>query len=130
MISSSKAYIALGNAKGDITCIADIKYLKPEGFWSNGRPIVDWSDKMRFNIDSIKEITRENPLSNKRDRIGAISDENFTTLPSEGKVFSFDDRAIPYLENFQARYIGEFNDRLYFDVIDAIKENNLEKLNP
>lgn len=68
-----EAYEALGNSKGDITCISDIKYLKAEGFGTNGRPIVD--------------------CPNKWDRIGAISGENFTTLPSEGKIFSFDDRA-------------------------------------
>ena len=84
---------------------------------------------MGFDVDSVKGITRENPLPNKWDRIGAIGGENFTTLPSDGKIFSFDDRAIPYLENFQARHVGEFNNELYFDVIDAIKGNDINKLN-
>lgn len=124
-----EAYESLGNAKGDVTCISDIKYLKAEGFGTNGRPIVDLPKFMGFDIDSIKGITRENPLPNKWDRIGAIGGENFTTLPSDGKIFSFDERAIPYLENFQARHIGNFNNDIYFDVIDAIKENDINKLN-
>lgn len=84
---------------------------------------------MGFDADGIKGIARENPLPNKWDRIGAISGENFTTLPNNSKVFSFDERAIPYLENLQARHIGEFNNDIYFDVIDAIKGNDINKLN-
>lgn len=124
-----EAYEAIGNSKGDIIYISDIKYLKPEGLGTNGRPIVDWPKQMGFDVDSINGITIENPLSNKWDRICAISGENFTTLPSEGKIFSFDDRAIPYLDNFQARHIGQFNNDIYFDVVDAIKGNDINNLN-
>lgn len=124
-----EAYEALGNAKGDVTCISDIKYLKSDGFGTNGRPIVDWPKLMGFDVDGIKGITRENPLPNKWDRIGAIGGENFTTLSSDGKIFTYDERAIPYLENPQARHIGNFNNNNYFDVIDAIKENAINKLN-
>ncbi|MFL0252538.1 hypothetical protein ACJDT4_19170 [Clostridium neuense] len=84
---------------------------------------------MGFDVNSIKGITRENPLPDKWDRIGPISGENFTTVSSNGKIFSFDERSIPYLENLQARHIGDFNNNVYFDVIDAIKENDINKLN-
>ena len=107
---------------------SDIKYLKSEGIASNGRPLVDWPKFMGF-LDTVNGITRDNPLPSKWDRIGAISGENFTTLPNNGKIFSFDGRAIPYLENFQARHVGEFNNENYFNVIDAIKGNDLNKLN-
>ena len=40
-----EAYVKLGNANVEVTCISDIKYLKPEGFGANGRPIVDWPKK-------------------------------------------------------------------------------------
>ena len=103
-----EAYEALRGKKGDVTCISDIKYIT-EFDPKTGRPIVDWPVKMGFAEECIKGVTTENPLPNKWDRIGAIGGENFTTLPENGRAFSYDDRAIPYIESTQARHVGEFN---------------------
>ena len=84
---------------------------------------------MGFNSKGIHAITRENSLPNKWDRIGALNDENFTTLPEKRIPYTHDERAIPYLENPHVRHIGEFDNNNYFDVVDAIKDNDIDKLN-
>ncbi len=122
-------YDTLGDAKGDITVIADVKYLKSEGFDQKGRPIIDWPKHMGFDYDSVESITRENPLPDKWDRIGDMGGDNFTTLPDHKDMYTFEERAIPYLENSSARHVGTFQNADYFDVIDAIKEKDLHKLN-
>jgi hypothetical protein len=129
LLEIHKAYRALGEGKGDVTVLSDIKYLKPEGFGPNGRMIIDWPDKMGFFEDSIQSINRANPLPEHWDRIGGMGGENFTTIPNNGMQYSYDQRAIPYLENLKARHIGTFDNESYFDAIDAIKSGNLEELN-
>ncbi|MFI3201963.1 MAG: hypothetical protein R3Y54_10665 [Eubacteriales bacterium] len=122
-------YDTLGDAKGDVTVIADVKYLKSEGFNSDGRPIVDWPKHMGFEYDSVTSITKENPLPDKWDRVGGMGGDNFTTLPDHKDMYTFEERAIPYLDNSSARHVGTFQNADYFDVIDAIKEKDLYKLN-
>ncbi|MCM3410491.1 T7SS effector LXG polymorphic toxin [Metabacillus litoralis] len=115
--------------KGDVTVISDAKFLKPEGFGANGRMIVDWPKDMGFNKDFIQSISNNNPLPIKWDRIGGKTGENFTTLPENGVPYTYDQRAIPYLENPSARHVGTFDNDSYFDAIDAIKDENLDVLN-
>lgn len=123
-----EAYSSL-EIKGDVTAVSDTKFLKPEGFGANGKMIVDWPKDMGFTKDSIQSISRSNPLPEQWDRIGGKTGENFTTLPSDGVPFNYDQRAIPYLENPSARHIGTFNNNSYFDAIDAIKNGDLDELN-
>lgn len=123
-----EAYNAL-EVKGDVTTIADPKFLKSDMFTSNGRFAVDWPKKMGFADETISSINRANPLPNQWDRVGGRYGENFTTLPDNGVPFTYDQRAIPYVENPSARHIGSFNNDSYFDSIDAIKGDNLEALN-
>ncbi|MGG0738459.1 ribonuclease YeeF family protein [Niallia taxi] len=123
------AYEALGNAKGDVTVVASSKYLRPEGFGPSGRMLVDWPEKMGFIEETIRPIERENPLPEQWDRIGGKAGENFTTLPSSGIPYSYDQRAIPYFENETARHIGNFKNDSYFKAIDAINSDNLDELN-
>src|SRR5690606_8836007 len=54
---------------------------------------------------------------------------NFTTIPENGVPYTYDQRAIPYLENPSARHVGEFNNNVYFNAIDAIKNGDLDALN-
>lgn len=117
----------LGNSKGNITCVADAKYIK--GFSNDGRIIYDWPKLMGFKADSIKPITRQNPLPNEWDRIGPMAGENFTTIPKNNIPYTNDERAIPYLDNPQARNVGNFINKNYFDIVDAIRENDISKLN-
>ncbi|MCM3225141.1 hypothetical protein SAMN04489762_1133 [Terribacillus saccharophilus] len=122
-----EAYQAL-ETKGNVTVVSDMKYLKPPGFNEDGRMVIDWPDRMGFT-DNIQPVNRTNKLPDEWDRIGGMGGENFTTLPSDGIPFSYDDRAIPYLENPSARHTGSFNNDVYFDAIDAISERDLTKLN-
>lgn len=115
--------------KGDVTVISDTKFLKPEGFGANGRMIVDWPNDLGFTKDFIQSISRSNPLPEQWDRIGGKTGENFTTLPNKGVPYSYDQRAIPYLENPSARHVGNFDNNSYFEAIDAIKDGSLEELN-
>lgn len=125
-----KAYDALGDAKGDITVVSNTKYLMNEAFDSDtGRMIIDWPPKMGFIEDSIQPINRNNPLPEQWDRIGGKGGENFTTLPDKGNPYSYDQRAIPYLENPFARHTGNFDNEIYFNAIDAIRSNDLIELN-
>lgn len=122
-----EAYQAL-ETKGNVTVVSDMKYLKPPGFSEDGRMVIDWPDRMGFT-ESIQPVNRTNTLPDEWDRIGGMGGENFTTLPSDGIPFSYDDRAIPYLENPSARHTGAFNNDVYFDAIDAIRDRDLSKLN-
>ena len=54
---------------------------------------------------------------------------NFTTLPDNGGPYTYNQRAIPYLENPEARHVGNFHNESYFEAIDAVKNGNLEELN-
>ena len=122
-----KAYEALEN-KGDVTVVADMKYLKPEVF-VDGKFAIDWPKYYGFVKESVQPITRENPLPEKWDRIGGIMGQNFTTIPENGIPYTYEQRAIPYLENPSARHVGTFNNEAYFDAIDAIRNGDLEGLN-
>ncbi|MGE6204668.1 hypothetical protein [Guptibacillus hwajinpoensis] len=115
--------------KGDVTVVSDTKYLEPEGFGKNGRMLMDWPENLGFEEGSIQVITRNNPLPERWDRIGGKGGVNFTTLPDNGGPYTYNQRAIPYLENPEARHVGNFDNESYFDAIDAIKSGNLESLN-
>jgi len=123
-----EAYNAL-EEKGDVTVIADTKYLKPEVFNEDGRFFVDWPDNLGFKEETIKSVNRKNPLPNEWDRIGGMGGEDFTTLPSDHTPYSYDERAIPYIENPSARHTGTFNNNVYFAAIDAIQSKDLNALN-
>lgn len=122
-----EAYANL-NPKGDITVPADVKYLKSDAF-VDGRPNYDWPDKLGFDEKTIQPINRDNPLPEKWDRVGGKGGENFTTLPDNRPPYTYDERAIPYLENPEARHVGTFNNEIYFDAIDAISKGDLDELN-
>lgn len=49
-------------------------------------------------------------------------------MPKKGK-YNYSQRAIPYYDNPEAYHIGHFQNETYFDKIDAIRDNNIEKLN-
>ncbi|MGB7999892.1 MAG: hypothetical protein WCF60_07410, partial [Anaerobacillus sp.] len=115
--------------KGDVTVVSDTKYLEPDGFGKNGRMLMDWPENMGFEVGSIQAITRNKPLPERWDRIGGKGGVNFTTLPDNGGPYTYNQRAIPYLENPEARHVGNFDNESYFDAIDAIKSGNLESLN-
>ncbi|WLR42595.1 hypothetical protein LC087_18240 [Bacillus carboniphilus] len=90
--------------------------MKPEAFGSNGRMIVDWPDNMGFVEGEIKTINRNNPLPKRWDRVGGNGGVNFTLLPDNEIPYTYDQRAIPYLENPSARHVGTFDNESYFDV--------------
>ena len=49
-------------------------------------------------------------------------------MPKEGK-YNYSQRAIPYYDNPEAYHIGHFHNETYFDKIDAIRDNDIKKLN-
>ncbi|WLR42591.1 hypothetical protein LC087_18215 [Bacillus carboniphilus] len=63
------------------------------------------------------------------DRVGGKGGVDFTVLPDDGIPYTYDQRAIPYVENPSARYVATFDNESYFDVIDAIRNGDLEELN-
>jgi hypothetical protein len=121
-----EAYNSLGD-KTDINCPIDSKYVT--GFDDAGRVIYDWPDKMGFKHDTIAPITRENPLPSKWDRYGTLGGDNFASIPENGVKYTYDQRSIPYVENPYAYHSGTFNNDIYFDVIDAIKNEDSTMLN-
>jgi hypothetical protein len=84
---------------------------------------------MGYVEESIQPIDRNSPLPERWDRVGGKGGENFTTLPHNGIPYTYDQRAIPYIENPAARHVGHFNNESYFESIDAVKSGNLEELN-
>lgn len=49
-------------------------------------------------------------------------------MPKERK-YNYSQRAIPYYDNPEAYHIGHFHNETYFDKIDAIRNNDIKKLN-
>ena len=49
-------------------------------------------------------------------------------MPKKGK-YNYSQRAIPYYNNPEAYHIGHFQNETYFDKIDAIRDNDIKKLN-
>lgn len=112
--------------KTDVNCPADPAYIK--GFDAFGHAIYDWPDNLGFDMDTVVCISREDALPNKWDRYGSMGGTNFATVPVTGK-YTYEERAIPYVENENAYHTGTFNNNIYFDAIDAIYAKDREKLN-
>lgn len=62
------------------------------------------------------------------DRYGGFGGKNFADVPKTGK-YTYNQRSIPYEYNPEAYHMGTFNNKTYFDKIDAIRDNDIEKLN-
>lgn len=110
--------------KKDIHVPKDAKYVKE--FSEEGYVIYDWPEKEGFV--QAHSITRKNPLPEIWDRYGRMNGSNFADVPKNGK-YNYSQRAIPYYDNPEAYHIGRFNNKTYFDKIDAIRDNDIKKLN-
>ena len=110
--------------KRDINVPADPQYVKE--FSEDGEVVYDWPTDLGFDMP--EPITREKPLPDQWDRYGFMGGVNFADIPSAGK-YSYSERAIPYIENEEAYHFGDFNNETYFEKIDAIRDNDIEKLN-
>lgn len=110
--------------KRDINVSADPQYVKE--FSEDGEVVYDWPTDLGF--DKPEPITREKPLPDQWDRYGFMGGVNFADIPSAGK-YTYSERAIPYIENEEAYHFGDFNNETYFEKIDAIRDNDIEKLN-
>lgn len=82
----------------------------------------------KLGFSDFEPISREKKLPIHWDRYGHLGGSNFASIPDTGK-YSYSERAIPYVENEEAYHFGEFNNKTYFDKIDAIKSRDFEKLN-
>lgn len=111
--------------KTDINIPEHIRYLK--GFSKEGVPIYDWPDNLGFDISTIQGISKENSLPLEWDRYGSLYGTNFAT--SSNPSYTYSERALPYVFNQDAYHSGKFVTETYFDKIDAIKNNDLNKLN-
>ena len=110
--------------KRDINAPVDVQYVT--GFHDDGTIIYEWPPKLGFS--DFEPISREKKLPIHWDRYGHLGGSNFASIPDTGK-YSYSERAIPYVENEEAYHFGEFNNKTYFDKIDAIKSRDFEKLN-
>ena len=110
--------------KRDINVPADPQYVKE--FSEDGEVVYDWPTDLGFDMP--EPITREKPLPDQWDRYGFMGGVNFADIPSAGK-YTYSERAIPYIENEEAYHFGDFNNETYFEKIDAIRDNDIEKLN-
>ena len=77
----------------------------------------------------MKGISPEAPLPAEWDRYGFLGGANFADIPTDGKVYTYSQRAIPYVENPNAYHHGTFDNTHYFDIIDCIRNDNVVELN-
>lgn len=110
--------------KQDMHVPKDAKYVKK--FAKDGHVTYYWPEK--FGFKEAKAISRENMLPETWDRYGGFGGKNFADVPKTGK-YTYSQRSIPYNENEAAYHTGIFNNKTYFDKIDAIRDNDIEKLN-
>ncbi|MFA0814275.1 MAG: hypothetical protein ACC608_00635 [Anaerofustis sp.] len=122
-----KEYNELSDKK-DIIVPADIKFLKEIAFDKEGRPQYDWPEYLGFVKKSIKPIKRNSFFPDLLSRMGSRRGNNLTVRNKNGEMPTLNKMSLPYLENPSAIHDCTVNDS-YFDVIDAIREGSLEKLN-
>ncbi|MFA0814907.1 MAG: hypothetical protein ACC608_03885 [Anaerofustis sp.] len=115
--------------KGDLTVPSNSVFLTKQGFDKNGKPIYDWPGLLGFLKESIQSISKENTLPSRMSRFGSKSGNNLSGIKENGEFPTFDELGLPYADNPSARHQIEFDNELYFEVIDAISEGSLKKLN-
>ena len=118
--------------KKDFNVLSDARVINnPDysnwGEWLN----VNWPDFP--GLDKNKEvlgISRENLMPEHLDRFGSPGGKNFGVIPENGKVYSMNERSICYIDNeFAYNDYSYFDNEHYFDVIDCIKNNDVDALN-
>ena len=62
-------------------------------------------------------------------RVGGMRGRNFTIRKPDGTFYTYNETAIPYMQNPQALNTGRFINYEYFKKIDAIKNNDMNALN-
>ena len=112
--------------KTDINIPAEEQYVKD--FDAEGHVEYDWPKEIGFIEESIKPITREDPLPENWDRYGYMGGSNFASVSADGS-YTYSERAIPYVQNPNAYHTGTFKNDTYFDKIDAIRSGDLVSLN-
>ena len=112
--------------KTDICSPSDAQYVS--GFDDRGKIEYDWPGNLGFEPGTESAISRDNPLPDTWDRYGHMGGSNFSPIPENGP-YTVEERAIPYIENKDAYHHGDFNANSYFDKVDAIKNEDIEKLN-
>lgn len=127
-----EAYYDLGDGnRKDIHCPIDAKFLKENGFTKNGYSDYDWPDRWGFR-DDYESITRENnKLPDIMDRNGSLGGNTFTELPIDRAPYTYDEMSLPYIRNPEANHRAVYDrpDGYYFNVINAIRNNDLDGLN-
>ena len=109
----------------DFNILATPDALKPDSegtAWGKWAPI-DWPKRMGL-AEGQKEISRDNPIPKKLDRIGSLGGTNFGVMREDGYKYTQDDRAITYIDNPDAYHTYEFDNEHYFDYIDVISDEN------
>lgn len=114
------------NYKKDINVPIDAQYVS--GFKEDGTIKYDWPPKLGFQEGTMKPISNPDDLPPNWDRYGHMRGDNFSDVPSTGS-YTYDERAIPYVENKDAYHTGTFNSATYFDKVDAIKNGDMNALN-
>jgi hypothetical protein len=125
-----EAYHALrdGN-RADVRCPADARFVK--GFDKKGKPIYNWPKLWGFIRNSIKSIKHgELNLPNRWSRVGSLYGNSLSDIPESEVSYTNNNRALPDIENKEAEHQGTSRqDEYYFNVIDAIANNELYALN-
>jgi hypothetical protein len=126
-----EAYEALGDGnRADVLIPADVKYLTEAGFDQNGRPDYNWPK--RWGMNGARAISRiANVLPKILMRSGFLGGNTFTELPADGIPYTYDEMSLPYIPNSEASHqaVHTGSAEFYFDIIDAIREKNMDALN-
>nr|WP_297768444.1 hypothetical protein [uncultured Butyrivibrio sp.] len=112
--------------KADVNIPKEFQYIK--GFTATGNVDYYWPEYYGFKEGTMRAISRNDGIPEYWDRYGFSGGKNFSDLPDAGK-YTYDQRAIPYIENEAAYHCGFANNKSYFDKIDAIKKRDLDALN-
>lgn len=101
-----------------------MKYVR--GLAPNGRPDYYRPKNMCLVPGSDKAITK---LPKEWVRVGGMRGRNFSIRKPDGTFYTYNETAIPYMQNPQALNSGRFINYEYFKKIDAIKNNDMNALN-
>ena len=120
-----KAFATLTDTqRKNLTIPDDVKYVR--GFTSKGYVDYYWPKNMGLVPGSDKAITK---LPKEWVRVGGMKGRNFTIRKPDGTFYTYNETAIPYMQNPQALNTGRFINYEYFKKIDAIKNNDMNALN-
>jgi hypothetical protein len=123
-------YEKLGDGnRGNLHIPAVEAFLTENGFDERGLPDYDWPDRWGMKEGTIQAIESDAHLPDIIDRDGQLAGNSASPLKENGEAYTYDEKSLPYKQNPEAKHQAVRKGQYYIELIDAIKNNDLDALN-